>query len=209
MVVYDCDGVIFNSEKANFEYYKYLFKKFNLPEININDKKSMNILHTYSNDKVIEHFTKTKKEMNEIIAFSRTADYSQFYKFMQMEEGFAETCKRLKKRGIKIGVATNRSHTFEGIVKYFKLYELIDDYVTVLDVEFPKPEPDMLLFLTEKNGFSTKDIVFIGDSILDYRAAESAEIDFIGYKFCYNKCCYINSHVEIFNYLCNTKLNLK
>ena len=27
MVIYDCDGVIFDSEKANLEYYSYIFKK--------------------------------------------------------------------------------------------------------------------------------------------------------------------------------------
>lgn len=201
MVIYDCDGVIFNSEKANFEYYKYLFQEFDMPELNESDEESMRILHTYSNDKVIEHFATDEESMRRIIEFSRNTDYSMFYPYMSLETGFAETCKKLKKSGIKVGVATNRSYTFENIVKFFKLDELIDDYVTVLDSGVPKPEPDMLLLLMEKNSLGKKDVIFVGDSILDLEAALNADIDFLCYKFRHKGFNLIDSHLEIFKYL--------
>ena len=201
MVIYDCDGVIFNSEKANFEYYKYLFKQFNLPEVDEKDKEGMRILHTYSNDKVIEHFATDEEIMRKIINFSRTTDYSMFYPYMNMENNFAETCKKLKNKGIKVGVATNRSYTFENIVKFFKLDELINDYVTVLDSGVPKPEPDMLLLLLEKNSLEKRDVIFVGDSVLDLEAALNANIDFLCYKFRHEDFNFIDSHLEIFKYL--------
>ncbi len=201
MIIYDCDGVIFNSEKANFEYYKYLFNKFNLPEIDEHDQNSLTILHTYSNDKVIDHFATNEEVAKKIKFFSKQADYSMFYPHMRLEPEFKETCKQLKRKGFKVTVATNRSHTFEGIVEFFKLYELIDDYVTVLDSKVPKPEPDMLLLLLERHNMKKEEAVFIGDSLLDFEAAKNAGIDFLFYKYNRNNHKHINSHFEIFKYL--------
>ena len=201
MIIYDCDGVIFNSEKANFYYYNHIFKKFNLPEIKDGDIKSINVLHTYCNDDVLKYFVKDEKILKKVLEYSRKVDYKIFYKYMEIENFFFETCKKLKSMKVKIAVATNRSYTFKDIVKFFNLDNILDDYVTTLEVKEPKPSPEMLFLLLKRNNINSKDALFIGDSILDYKASKKANIDFVGYKFSIENCPCINSHVEIFNFL--------
>ena len=197
MVIYDCDGVIFDSEKANLEYYSYIFKKFNLPQISSQNIEHMRVLHTYSNDEVFKYFVKDKKLQKDIIIFSKTVDYSIFYKYMKLEKDFFKCCEILKKKNLKIGVATNRSISFAGIMQFFHLNKFLDDYVTTLDVKRPKPYPDMLNLILEKNNLKPFEAIFVGDSLIDYKAATLSGIKFIGYKIkVKNELC-IENHLEL------------
>lgn len=201
MVIYDCDGVIFDSKKANFEYYSYIFEKFKLPAFDLSDLKTMEVLHTYSNDNVFKYFIKDEKLLNEVIKFSKSVDYSMFYQFMVLEKNFFETCNMLKKNGVLISVATNRSISFKGITEYFQLDSILDDYVTTLNVQNAKPAPDMLLLLLMRNNLMREEVVFIGDSEIDFQAAEKAEISFVGYKFRKETILTINDHFSLFNFI--------
>ncbi len=197
MVIYDCDGVIFDSKKANFEYYSYIFEKFKLPSLDLSDLKITEVLHTYSNDNVFKYFIKDEQLLSKVIKFSKTVDYSIFYRFMQLEENFFETCKILKEKNILISVATNRSVSFKGIAEYFKLNRFLDDYVTALNVKNAKPAPDMLLLLLMRNNLNRDEVVFVGDSEIDLKAAKKAEIDFVGYKFSKKSILTIKNHSEL------------
>ena len=201
MVTYDCDGVIFDSGRANLEYYNYIFKHFNLPTITQNDTDKLKILHTYSNDDVLKHFFPEPDEYKKALEFSKTVDYAMFYKYMTLEKNFFEAAYKLKEKNILITVATNRSISFKGIVKFFKLDKVLDDYVTVLDVEKPKPEPDMLLLLLQRHNIKPKEMIFIGDSMLDLIASQKAKTNFIGYKFFYKNIATIKNHLEILDFI--------
>ena len=203
MIIYDCDGVIFDSAKANVEYYNYIFKKFGLPVISDKNEEHLKVLHTYSNDEVFKYFVKEHTLQKEIIAFSKSVDYSIFYKYMQLEQDFFKCCKILKKWGLKIGVATNRSISFKGIVKFFILEDILDDYVTALDVERPKPYPDMLNLILERNSLKPDEAIFIGDSYLDYKCAKSAGVKFVGYKYKIDNELTIEKHLELLEILKN------
>ncbi len=200
MVIYDCDGVIFESKKANLEYYNYILKNFNLPPVSENDKKKLEIIHTYSNDEVIKKIFPNEL-VDKAIEFSKNVDYSMFYKFMKIEPFFFETCEKLKRLNIKTAIATNRSKTFPHLFKFFKLDKIIDDYVTVSIIKNPKPAPDMLLYLLKKNSLNPEEAIYVGDSIIDYEASKKAKIFFISYKNKINDAPKINSHTEIFNFL--------
>jgi len=203
MVIYDCDGVIFDSKKANQEYYNYILKNFGFPPVDSNDEEKLEIIHTYSNDEVLKKIFPNETLAQKAIEFSQSVDYSQFYKYMTIEPEFFDTCKELKKRGIKLAIATNRSRTFPHLFSYFNLEKIIDDYVTVSIIKNPKPAPDMLIYLLKKNKLNPEEAIFIGDSIIDYQASKYAKIPFIGYKIKFENSLKINKHSEILKYLQN------
>jgi len=205
MVIYDCDGVIFESKKANLEYYNYILKKFNIPPVSESNPEHMKVLHTYSNDEVFKYFIQNKALQQKIIKYSKTVDYSKFYNYMEIEKNFFKCCNVLKENKIKIAVATNRSISFAGILKFFGLSKVIDDYVTTLDVKHPKPHPDMLNLLVERNNLKPFHTIFIGDSMVDFQASKSAKIKFIGYKISIENCTRIDDHIQLLEIL-NIKL---
>ena len=200
MAIYDCDGVIFDSKKANLEYYNYILKHFGFPIVNENDTEKLEIIHTYSNNEVLKHLF-PQNLSKEAIEFSKTVDYSMFYKYMKMEPNFLDVCKKLKEKNILITIATNRSRTFPALFQYFNLNEIIDDYVTVSIIKNPKPAPDMLLYLLKKYNLKPENAIYVGDSIIDYKASKSANIFFISYKNKINNVPVIKNHLEILKFL--------
>ncbi len=201
MVIYDCDGVIFDSFNANYEFYNYIFKKFDIPKLDKNDKLSNEIMHTYSVNDVFKYFVKEKQILPDILSYAKSIDYSIFYKFMVMEDNFFQACYSIKDMGLKIAVATNRSTSFKGIAEYFNINRFLDDYTTAIDVENPKPAPDMLNLILLRNNLRKDEVLFIGDSNVDYEASLNAKVDFVGYKFYHKNILSLNNHLEILSLL--------
>jgi len=95
--------------------------------------------------------------------------------------GASELLESLKKRGIKIGIAT-RSHG-EYAIKSLEAAGLADHVDVVLardEVEFPKPDPRHLLQIIGDLETSPRKTLFVGDTETDQRTARAARIPFIG-----------------------------
>ena len=80
------------------------------------------------------------------------------------------------------GVATNRTNTMERVLIEHKLTKSFDIVVTASDVANPKPFPDQLEKIMRVYALLPRQVVFIGDSIYDKKAAESADTWFIAFK---------------------------
>ena len=65
-------------------------------------------------------------------------------------------------------------------LKKFSALHLIDVIVGVENVEKTKPHPEGLFLALEKLGLEGKEVFYVGDSHVDAKASENAEIDFIG-----------------------------
>jgi HAD superfamily hydrolase (TIGR01549 family) len=89
----------------------------------------------------------------------------------------------LQQRDIKVTIATtdltNRAKLAMdtiGLTHYF-------DYIAGADlVENAKPSPDLVNYLCDKMSVDTSRALVIGDSIVDLKMAELANVDFIGVK---------------------------
>ena len=79
-------------------------------------------------------------------------------------------------------VATNRTTTISFILKQFELGDLFDMVVTALDVEHPKPHPESLLKILYEFDLNPDEAVYVGDSLVDQIAAESADMPFLAYR---------------------------
>ncbi|MEW5996425.1 MAG: HAD-IA family hydrolase [Candidatus Micrarchaeota archaeon] len=86
-----------------------------------------------------------------------------------------EILKELKKRGHKVGIASNNNvPLIQGIAE--KAGFEVDAIRGRNVVQKAKPHPDMIFSLMDELGFGREDVVFIGDSFWDRGAGESAEV---------------------------------
>ena len=106
-VIYDCDGVMFDSFEANFAFYTRIIERFGKPALDRRDADTMRILHTYCNKDVLSYLFDGDSRMDEVRAFSATIDYRQLFPLMVMEEGLRETLEALHGR-VELAVCTNR-----------------------------------------------------------------------------------------------------
>jgi HAD superfamily hydrolase (TIGR01549 family) len=89
------------------------------------------------------------------------------------------TLIELKKRGLKLAVASNRQNPKEALIKT-KLIQYFDDIIGLCDNVAPKPSPEMLNTLMQRFNVNNNETIYVGDTLVDIEAAVSARIRGIG-----------------------------
>jgi HAD superfamily hydrolase (TIGR01549 family) len=179
-VIFDCDGVLFDSKRANIEFYNSIRAHFGLPPM---DKEEEDYVHIHTAHESVNYIFRNTPQLREKAQQYRlNMDYTPFIKYMKMEPGLIQVLEKLKGSGFKLAIATNRSNTIGPVLEYFKLKHFFDVVISSLDVKHTKPHPESLYKILSHFGISNKEAVYVGDSSVDYEMAKAAEVPFIAYK---------------------------
>ncbi len=174
-VVFDMDGVIFDSERKVVECWVETADKYGIKDIErlcrmclgTNSAETRRIaLEFYGEDFPYDEY---KKEMSDL--YHSRYDNGR----LPMKEGVRELLEFLKQNGIKIALASSTRRTVvlhqlehAGILPYF------DKVVCGDMVEKSKPAPDIFLKACEELAASPSDAIAIEDSYNGIRSAHSA-----------------------------------
>lgn len=194
-VIFDCDGVLFESHRANLAYYNRIFERFGYPLITDPESTDAHVCHTASSPVVIAKLM-SEVAVDEAIKYAATIDYREFIPLMIEAEDLKPSLKRLSEQ-LPLAVATNRGSSMQEVLQHFGLAHHFSSVVTSRDVSAPKPAPDMLLLAAEKLKLPVADCLFVGDSELDRQAAESAGMRFVGYGENVSAEQRVNTHTEL------------
>lgn len=96
-------------------------------------------------------------------------------------DGVLDMLTALKNMQLKLGVVTSKSRKeFDEVVggKFPELIPFFDSVVCMDDTEKHKPDPAPLLYFAAKSDAQAKDMLYIGDSVHDYKCATRAHVDF-------------------------------
>ncbi|HOQ36105.1 MAG TPA: HAD-IA family hydrolase [Acetivibrio sp.] len=86
---------------------------------------------------------------------------------------------RLKKMGLKTGiVSTKFRYRIEDILKRDGLLHYFDIIIGGEDVSAHKPDPEGVIKALTELGIARDNVIFIGDSVVDARTAQNADVDF-------------------------------
>ena len=178
-IIFDLDGVIFDSKK-NMEIawnetaekfrlkkdFNSYFKKIGMPFLKI--LESLNI---EQNPKIFKCFKKSSLEHIHLIK-----PYKDVLTVLNL----------LKKKKIKFSIVTSKdSKRSKFLLKKFN--------IEPSSIHCPnkklrgKPYPDQLLYSIKKNRFDSKNTYFVGHTYIDYLAAKRAKINFIFAAYGYGK----------------------
>jgi phosphoglycolate phosphatase len=188
-VIFDCDGVMFDSRGANINYYNYLLSRFDLPPMT---EEKVNFVHSYTAKDSVRHIFEGTPYLARAIDLAKQVDYTPFIHDMVIEPGLKDLLVELKP-DFGLGVATNRGNSMPQVLEYNNLKEYFDIVVSSLDVKNPKPHPDGLLKILNFFSIPPGNLFYIGDSILDGQSARAAGVVFIAYK---NQALDADHHVE-------------
>jgi HAD superfamily hydrolase (TIGR01509 family) len=177
-VVFDCDGVMFDSREANINFYNHLLTHFGLSPL---EKEAVDFVHMHTADESIRRIFQGTPHVQEALAYRWEMDYAPFIRHMVMEPGLKELLGILKPR-FGLAVATNRSNTIGDVLETHSLRAFFDIVVSSLDVENPKPHPEALLKILDFFKLSPDQALYVGDSAVDYETALGSGVVFIAYK---------------------------
>ncbi len=178
VVIFDCDGVMFDSRQANINYYNHLLRHFGMPPMKEDD---IAYVHMHTADLSIRHIFRDSPHLEEALRLRFEVDYSPFLKDMVMEPGLKEVLACLRPTH-KLAVATNRSNTIGLVLEMNGLKGYFDKVVSSLDVVHPKPHPECLLKIIDFFGVPAAFALYVGDSQIDLESARAAGVSFVSYK---------------------------
>ncbi|MCP3876056.1 MAG: HAD family hydrolase [Desulfobacteraceae bacterium] len=178
-VVFDCDGVMFDTAKANRKYYDEVLQNFSKPPLN--EEQFVNV-HMMTVKEAIEYLFPDVKDLEKVYDCLKTIGYHKFIKYMIPEEGLKSLLVKLKNNGFIRGIGTNRTNTMEKVLEDFGFEDYFEVVITAAKVKKPKPDPEQLLVIMAKYDLKPDQILFIGDSDYDRQAAVSAKVWFAAFK---------------------------
>ena len=178
LIIFDCDGVMFDSLEANRNFYNCIRSHFNMPELT---DEELAYVHVATMEKAIDHILPDERLRAEAHIYRQTLDYTPFNRLMTMEPGLVPLLDRAKGH-FRLAVCTNRSNTIGPLLKEFGLTEYFDYVVSSLDVANPKPDPEPVLLILDRLAVQPEAALFIGDSLSDQMAARGAGVDFAAYN---------------------------
>lgn len=178
-VIFDCDGVMFDTVLANTAYYNRLLNHFGKPDMTPAQFEYIQ-MHTVGNS--IAFLFGDDADLNrQVQAYRDAVGYEPFYPLMEIEPDLKPVLKKLRPRFIT-AIATNRSDTIGRVLEVHGLKDFFDLVISCLDVPRPKPHPDPLLKVTDHFKIKPSQALYIGDSQLDQEAAQAAGMPLIAYR---------------------------
>lgn len=194
-IIFDCDGVLFESLQANLAFYNAILKLLGEPEVRIQDPEKVHLCHTAASPQVFEillgsHRVSTAMELAKKIGFQ------PYIELMIPEPGIEEVLAHLSTL-VPLAVATNRGNSMVELLGHFDLHKYFQTVVTSRDVTRPKPSPDMLFMAANRLGLAPQNLLFVGDSELDCEASRQAGIPFVAYKKVLGGDLQISDHREL------------
>lgn len=194
-IIFDCDGVLFESRRANLAYYNTILAAFGVPAVDEGDSQRARLCHTAASPEVFRVLIGEERQAEALEMASRL-DYRQFIPDMQPEPGVAAALAHLSAR-LPLAVATNRGGSMQEILAHFALGGYFQAVVTTRDVARPKPYPDMLLEAARRLELPIEGLLFVGDSHLDQAAARAAGIRFAAYRSQLEADLQVDSHRQL------------
>jgi phosphoglycolate phosphatase-like HAD superfamily hydrolase len=175
-VIFDCDGVLFDSWRANVAFYNAVLSDLGQPPL---DTAGERLAHTLSSPQLFEAlFGDRPALLEQARTIARGMDYGPFLRWMKPVPGLYASLTELK-RQYRLAMATNRGVTVAGVMRHFGLAPLLELAVGIYDVPRPKPFPDMIEKCVQHFGIDPDEAVYVGDSPSDLEAARAAGTRFI------------------------------
>ena len=179
LVIFDCDGVMFDSKNANREYYNHILAQFDHPPMT---EDELNYVHAHHVEDSIRHIYRNYPEDYEKAdVYRKQLDYTPYLQYMLMEPDLIEFLEFLRPE-FKTAISTNRSTTMNTVLSMFNLSKYYDLVITALDVEKSKPHPEALHRILRHFQCTVEEAIYIGDSQIDREHTESIGMEMIAFK---------------------------
>lgn len=178
-VIFDCDGVMFDTREVNRIYYNRILNHFGIPDMT---DEQLEKAHMDTAKNAIRDLLNGQHDLEEVYKYAATLSYNDLVPHMIMEPDLINLLHGLKEKGFITAIATNRTTTMPLVIRHHGLEGLFDLVVTTRDVENPKPAPDQLFKILEHFNLESDEAIYIGDSKFDQLASDSAEISFFSFR---------------------------
>lgn len=176
LIIFDFDGTLIDSKKANLAVARALLKHFKQKH----DEKDMMLWHKLTTKECIRHFFPWYKRSRALRFLE--GHRKDFFHLMKLNKNVVDVLKYIKKNKYWITMATNRGKSTYPLLKQFKLEKYFDFVSTASMVRKHKPYPHQINYIRRKMKVRRDEILYVGDSFTDSIAAKRAKVKCVIYK---------------------------
>lgn len=171
-IIFDCDGVILDSQDSNDVYYNLIREGVGLSPMTRADSS---FVHQATVTGAFEYLFPPPYDVA-AREFSKTVNYNEkIIPMLVLEDGLLELLHWLKSCDLLLGICTNRTDSIFQILHYFSLKKFFNPVKNAVNT-IPKPSPRGLLEIFEEWAVPASKVAFIGDSPVDVQAARAAGV---------------------------------
>lgn len=180
LIVFDCDGVLFDSKESNRQFYNHLLQNFHRAPMT---EEECDFVHIHNTHDAIAHIFRhyPDQDMQEVERFRLSCNYTPFLQQLKMEEDLLHFLNAVHPR-YHLAISTNRTNTIEPLLQFFQIRHYFGKIMTAQNARRPKPAPDALEEILAFYHCAPEEGIYIGDSIIDKEHANSCSVAFIAFK---------------------------
>jgi len=170
-IIFDIDGTLTSTNDLIFASFNFITKKY--------------LGKTYSNEEIVKWFGPPEDViLRKFCGDNYEKARKEYYKFYSdnhfmadIYPGMKEILDELKTDGVLLSIFTGKGREAATItLKKLDIYKYFDLIITGDEVKEHKPSPEGIMIFLESFNLNKNDVIMVGDSPSDIKAAHSAGI---------------------------------
>lgn len=177
-IIFDFDYTLADATNGIVSSFNHAFSKLDITE---KDSDSIKKTIGLSLDEAFIQLTKNKDVclINSFKSLFREKADEIMSKNTVLYDDTVNTLRQLKNGGFNTGIVTTKFHyRIAETLNTHGIFDLVDVIIGGEDVKVPKPSPEGLLLAIKNLNSQRKDVLYIGDSLVDAKTALAADVDF-------------------------------
>jgi phosphoglycolate phosphatase-like HAD superfamily hydrolase len=177
-LIFDVDGVMFDSRQSNIAYYNLIRQAVRLSPLSDDEEE---FCHMASVDDALERIIPPQCREEARAAASWINYRERILPMLTPEPGLLEMLSWLQRRGVRLAILTNRNNSVGELLRHFSLESFFAPVMTAGNSP-PKPHPAGLTSIVAAWRVNVDQIAFLGDSSVDEEAARNAGVPFWAFR---------------------------
>ena len=197
LVIFDLDGTLVESDKTVVRILNTIREDLTLPLLK---SKDISFFLSLGGEEMIKKIIGNDLDPKKYLGIFRQRYLDDSLDNENLFDGVINYLNYLESKSIKMAVFTNKPKDLTNkTLKRHEIYNFFNYILTCEDVESKKPSPDGCNKLIKMSSIPPENIIMIGDSELDQKAACSASIPFYYHNVLSNSQAITSNSVKVFN----------
>lgn len=177
-VIFDLDGVLFDSFESNVAFYDFIMRTLGHQRVPAHLRQ---VVHRESIHGALRALLGDGPEYRQALEFCRGLDLTPFIKQLRLFPGVHQTLDNLGRR-FRLAVATNRISSARPALEHLELGHHFETVVTPAEAGSAKPDARFMTFTLGLLGLRADQVVYVGDSAVDEHLCLNSGVALVAFR---------------------------
>ncbi|MCX5669651.1 MAG: HAD family hydrolase [Candidatus Omnitrophica bacterium] len=174
LIIFDLDGTLVDAYAAITSSFNYVLCRLGLKS---QSNRTVRRLVGWGDINLLKPYV-PQKDLKYALSLYRTHHKYSLLKHSHLYPYVRPLLRRLKEKGYKLAVASNRPSKFSRILLRHLDIGIFFDYVLCADqTRYSKPHPEMLNKIVKRFALKKSQALYVGDMVIDAQAGRRAKIN--------------------------------